>query len=352
LNGAGPLWKEKNYDPRTKQKQFRLYPLKKTPMKLLTYLTLAILPFKGMAGDHLESITKVSYEIVKTSVDSKLKKTEAAFDFVFVDRSNVPVKGAVQYSYNGKNASMAAGGKGRHTQKLAPGKYTFQFFYNKKHTEVYTDSIEIKPANRIELKVYFDRSDIMIIADKPVIYLYPEKTTEVQVQLEIGGDFLFTYPNYEKGWNVTAEPNGILHQGDKTFNYLFWEGKTRFPAVSQTTEGFVRSTNELTAFFEEKLSQLGLNGREVQDFITYWVPRMQQYPRHCIRFVLNDEYNEMAAIKVSPRPDCTIRVFMLWEPLQPDQTITVKEQTLPVLERKGFTLVEWGGTQITAPDAE
>ena len=46
---------------------------------------------------------------------------------------------------------------------------------------------------------------------KPVIYLYPEQETMVSVSLDYAGTLTATYPAYENGWRVTAEPDGTLH---------------------------------------------------------------------------------------------------------------------------------------------
>ena len=43
---------------------------------------------------------------------------------------------------------------------------------------------------------------------KPVIYLYPEQETTVSVSLDYAGTLTATYPAYEDGWRVTAEPDG------------------------------------------------------------------------------------------------------------------------------------------------
>ncbi|GHU79548.1 hypothetical protein FACS1894191_2600 [Clostridia bacterium] len=45
---------------------------------------------------------------------------------------------------------------------------------------------------------------------KPVIYLYPEKTREVSVKLSFNGTVTYTYPAYNGGWEVIAEPGGRL----------------------------------------------------------------------------------------------------------------------------------------------
>ena len=49
---------------------------------------------------------------------------------------------------------------------------------------------------------------------KPVLYLYPEKETEVNVRLDYDGELTCTYPAYgEEGWTVTAAPDGTHGNG-------------------------------------------------------------------------------------------------------------------------------------------
>ena len=45
---------------------------------------------------------------------------------------------------------------------------------------------------------------------KPVIYLYPEEETDVTVQLDFNGTLTTTYPAYNGGWTITAQPDGTL----------------------------------------------------------------------------------------------------------------------------------------------
>lgn len=45
---------------------------------------------------------------------------------------------------------------------------------------------------------------------KPVIYLYPEETTDVTVALDCAGRLTCTYPAYGEGWSVTANPEARL----------------------------------------------------------------------------------------------------------------------------------------------
>lgn len=68
---------------------------------------------------------------------------------------------------------------------------------------------------------------------KPVIYLYPEQTTDVHVHLPLRGDWLVTYPqiSVDDTRSVTAQPDGTLtnHTDGEEYSYLFWEGKMDKP---------------------------------------------------------------------------------------------------------------------------
>jgi hypothetical protein len=49
-------------------------------------------------------------------------------------------------------------------------------------------------------------------------------------------------------------------------------------------------------------------------------------------------------LNVTPKPDSMIRIFLSIMKL--DKSINVKEQKLESVERKGFTVVEWGGSKL------
>ena len=49
-------------------------------------------------------------------------------------------------------------------------------------------------------------------------------------------------------------------------------------------------------------------------------------------------------LDINPTPDTTVRILMTFKGLE--SPIEVKEQKLDTPERKGFTVVEWGGTEI------
>ena len=53
------------------------------------------------------------------------------------------------------------------------------------------------------------------------------------------------------------------------------------------------------------------------------------------------KFFENFELNVTPKPDSMLRIFLSIQKL--DAPINVKEQKLESTERKGFTVVEWGG---------
>lgn len=179
--------------------------------------------------------------------------------------------------------------------------------------------------------------------EKPVIYLYPEEETQVSVKLTTDGGLTCTYPAYGNGWNVTAAPDGTLtDENGQTYNYLYWEGRSS--AQYDFSKGFCVKGEDTAAFLEDALEKLGLNRREANEFIVYWLPQMQENPYNIIAFQA-DAYTDVAPLDITPAPDSLIRVFMAYYPSETEITIAPQELTAP--QRTGFTVIEWGGTELT-----
>lgn len=184
-------------------------------------------------------------------------------------------------------------------------------------------------------------------AYKPIIYLYPEN--EIQINVKLGYPELATcvYPEYDlkSGWNVLAKTNGDLIDLNTNRNLyaLYYESKNK-KEYNVTDGGFVVSREDTVKFLEEKLEILGLNDREAEEFIIYWLPKLQENEYNYIRFASMDEINENMPLEFSQQPDTLIRILMTYKGL--NAPIQVKEQMLEKIERKGFTAVEWGGSEI------
>ena len=177
---------------------------------------------------------------------------------------------------------------------------------------------------------------------KPVIYLYPEEETDINVQLDFNGTLTSTYPAYEEGWNVTAQPDGTLTDANgREYYCLFWEGESRVPYDLST--GFCIAGENTRAFLEESLAQLGLTDKEANEFLIYWLPQMEHNAYNLISFQA-DLYADNAKLTVSPAPDSVLRVFMAWMPLE--KPVEVEPQVLAPFAREGFAVVEWGGAKV------
>ena len=179
-------------------------------------------------------------------------------------------------------------------------------------------------------------------AEKPVIYLYPEKETDVSVTLDYSGTLTSTYPKYTDGWRISAAPDGTLTDcTGREYYCLYWEGES--DAQYDLTRGFVVKGEDTVEFLEDALSKLGLNEREANEFIIYWLPRMEVNAYNLISFQ-SEAYTDNAVLDITPTPDTLIRVFMVWKKL--DAPLDIEAQELVAPERSGFTVIEWGGTEI------
>ena len=182
------------------------------------------------------------------------------------------------------------------------------------------------------------------LSAKPVIYLYPEEETEVTVTLDYAGELTCVYPAMDdtSSWTVTAAPDGTLTDAQgQTYNYLYWEGITH--ADYDFSSGFCVAGADTAAFLEDALAQLGLTRREANELIVYWLPRMEPNAYNLIAFP-SEAYTHQARLTISPEPDSLLRVFMAWQALE--EPVEVPPQELSAFERTGFTVVEWGGTQV------
>ena len=152
-------------------------------------------------------------------------------------------------------------------------------------------------------------------AEKPVIYLYPEQKTAVSVSLDYAGTL--------------------------TASYLFWEGEDK--TDYDFSKGFCVAGVDTADFLRETLAEIGLTPKEYNEFIVYWLPKMEDNSYNLISFQ-SEAYTDAAKLDIDPTPDSLLRVFMAWKPLSKPQTI--EPQTFTPFARDGFTVVEWGGCEV------
>lgn len=220
-------------------------------------------------------------------------------------------------------------------------------------------------ANAFVLLILMFKPTVMT---KPAIYLYPQKSTKINITLSKTILIGTNIPKYHNGWYVMAYPNGKIVDlqpeytscnklkynkvgfeyaynacVNNNYPYIFWDGKQIIKPIPKKREGWVVKQAETQKFLNEKLDIIGFNSTEKNDFITYWQYKLHKANSkyYFICFLQNEEVDNYAPMNVSPKPDSINRILMIIQPL--NQPIQVKEQKLQKISRKGFSMVEWGG---------
>ncbi len=179
----------------------------------------------------------------------------------------------------------------------------------------------------------------MTEVEKPNLYLYPEETTEVTVRLGFpaGGGVTASEPTYADGWTVTVEPDGKIDGG--AYGHLFYEA--RVPADWQFDRGWVVQKRQLAEFFGENLAAHGFNERETDDFIEYWVPRLDDKAFYVIYPQYERDIEPRITLAITPEP---AEIFRLYYVISGVDSVDryVPEPEIPSFHHSGFTACEWG----------
>lgn len=184
---------------------------------------------------------------------------------------------------------------------------------------------------------------------KPAIYLYPQKTEEVNVKVNTIGYLTLTIPDYPKdGWTVTANPNGNLEVNKQTYPYLYYEAAIPDSEFKKPTKGYVVKKSEISSLFNEILPKLGLSVSESKEFKDYWQKSLPLSPYYFVAIMDKEAIENIEPLVVSPKPKTVIRVRLYFELL--DKPINVEKPLIITPKRDGFTLVEWGGMVKTDKD--
>ena len=180
---------------------------------------------------------------------------------------------------------------------------------------------------------------------KPIIYLYPEQEQVVSVKLGNRELLTTSYPKYEDKWEVLAKPNGDLVdlKTGRNLYALYWEGNKR-KVDKLFDKGWCVKGEDTAKFLEEKLEELGLNEREAEEFIVYWLPKLEKNKYNLIKFETQEQIDYNMPLKITPEPDTVIRVMMNYKGVNNYKELEPQKIVTP--ERNGFTVVEWGGSEI------
>lgn len=202
---------------------------------------------------------------------------------------------------------------------------------------------------------------------KPIIYLYPETPTFVDVFIETVGTVFVSKPQIEQlgglaliensqskeglalsekreGWqNVLAYPNGNLSYQGNQYRELFYE--TDVEDFEKPTNGISISKENIEPELKQILTKLGLNTFEANEFLEFWVPILKNQDKPYIQFSLiqGAAKDEIDKVIINPKPETFIEILAYFKPLDtPFQGSTLILPSHPP-KRIGFTAVEWGG---------
>jgi hypothetical protein len=226
------------------------------------------------------------------------------------------------------------------------------FVYSDNYAEVALPSYDFKAGHTVTINFTLSPAKtLMEAAFKPVIYLYSNQPQTATIKLNVHGDLTFSYPNYDKGWEVRVDQMGALEASNgRQYPYLFWEGNLSNLRASQSVEkkeGWVIQTDSIVSFLENQLAAIGLNSTEKTDLITFWAPRILSYKFAHIQFLLSDAYKQyIAEIEINPQPTALLRIFLLFKGYDEHPTFEVIPQSFSKFERYDFTVVEWGGSEL------
>ncbi|MGV3630636.1 MAG: hypothetical protein ACO1O6_05505 [Bacteroidota bacterium] len=234
------------------------------------------------------------------------------------------------------------------------------------------DKFELKGGCRMKLKFYLESGTVedepRFEVKKPVIYCYSEKNLSFELALKPKGSLNFVYPPMLPGntWKLAIRESQLYDLStDVAYPYLFWEScqldvryKTapaneyKGDAASRTDvyRGDIVARDNLLAYLDTSLMEIGFTEREKTDFITFWVPQMQKYAYCLVQFQFDEECEQFAIYEISPAPDKVNRVYLLYSGFETYPYIKTVPKPLRKMKRKGFYLVDWGGVELPAAE--
>ncbi|MBK7129292.1 MAG: hypothetical protein IPH66_08030 [Crocinitomicaceae bacterium] len=301
---------------------------------------------------HAETIRRDYYEIISDEFSESVKPGTCKVTGLVKSVDEVLISGG----------TIANLGRSRSTTTKTDGTYdlvltakdTAIFFYHPDFGEIVLWNYPFKSQHHVVINFYTrEKSDVPVVDEKPVIYIYSHEQREVTLSVH-PQEMSFTYPAADENneWIILTQADGTFMntKDNKSYPYLFWEGlsyELNYYINSQNqTVGNLISTDTLVSFFENTLTCLGLNAREQTDFITYWGPKIVTREYAFIQFLTDEEVDEhIGVLKVEPQPHTLRRIYMLYTPLDNMNNFTnFIPQTFLPFTRKGFTVIEWGGS--------
>jgi len=177
--------------------------------------------------------------------------------------------------------------------------------------------------------------DIMVY--KPNIYIYPINNINlcVKISFPIGGKIVESTPTYVEQWCVNVDTTGKI---DDQYDYLFYESKQ--PNTFQYKEGWCVARNDINSFFKTNMKQYNFSDAEIDDFIEYWMPLLDENDYYMVYPQTNEIIDETIKLNFSIQPDNVSRLF--YGVLGVEEYTKIEEPVITPFNRNGFHIIEWG----------
>jgi hypothetical protein len=182
--------------------------------------------------------------------------------------------------------------------------------------------------------------DTCLYVMKPNIYLYPTEKSSISINLSfpLGGKIITSIPVHGNGWIVDVDTSGIINN---KYEYLFYESLQ--PNVWQLNEGWIIKKSELETFFIDNMLKHGFYGREIKDFLDYWIPRLTDFNYYEIYPQESNIIETAIKLEIYKNPDNVLRLFYLIKGVNSTSNNKINiPSEIPQFNRSVFCVTEWG----------
>ncbi|KDN35099.1 hypothetical protein RSAG8_11881, partial [Rhizoctonia solani AG-8 WAC10335] len=188
-----------------------------------------------------------------------------------------------------------------------------------------------------------DTIDLMPVlrGGKPVIYLFsPSSIPDVRVELSL-----------VKAWRFSTiyPPTPIASPSDRSLGEVISWTTPISPPTTPSAEliafdparpiilpnnSALLPFDKVTEYIDDALLAMELHAEARTSFTTYWLPNLSKHSHIALRFLPQDQYEASAPLQITPAPEITTRVFMLFT--------GVEESNLGAWETANVPAEEWG----------
>ncbi|MCP3659923.1 MAG: hypothetical protein GY830_06250 [Bacteroidetes bacterium] len=201
-------------------------------------------------------------------------------------------------------------------------------------------------------------------AKAPVIYIYSDTERKCDINFDTNGGQVInlSYPAYDnKGWSFTCQRNkngSLIFANKSILPYLYYTFTIPPNLLSKikSNEGFIVQREKLIEFLPQKLRKLGLNDREITDFILYWYEKLSKFPSVFIQFLVDQQVDELLPMNVKFSGNQNYkkaerRIIMVYNDIIPKDHIEQKLDSIQTLDRSKYNIniIEWGGFRMPQP---